>query len=100
MKKIWEAWKVKWKVESDRRMLWIFLIFAITGTSTVFVRKFIFKILGIEISQPVMAFLVKFVAIYLVYQLMLFIVGSLLGEFKFVSWFIAKMNKRLIPGRK
>jgi len=39
MTSIWEKLKVKWNVESDRRMIWIFVIFAITGSSISFVRK-------------------------------------------------------------
>ena len=96
MKRIWEIWKEKWGVKTDKRMSWIFIIFAITGSSTVFVRKFLFNTLGIEIENATLAFIVKFVAIYVVYQFMLFTIGSLLGEHKFVKWFLIKMNSRLI----
>ena len=96
MKRIWEVWKEKWGVETDKRMAWIFIIFAITGSSTVVVRKFLFQVLGIEIENAAISMIVKFVAIYFVYQLMLFTIGSLLGEHKFVKWFLIKMNSRLI----
>ena len=77
-------------------MSWIFVIFAITGSSTVVVRKFLFSVLGIQIENAAISFVVKFVAIYFVYQLMLFTIGSLLGEHKFVKWFLIKMNSRMI----
>lgn len=96
MKEIWEKWKKKWGVQNNRRMTWIFIIFAITGSSTVVVRKFLFSTLGIEFENEVVAFIVKFVAIYIVYQIMLFTIGSILGEHKFVKWFLIKMNSRLI----
>lgn len=96
MKRIWETWKEKWGVKTDKRMAWIFVIFAITGSSTVVVRKYLFSVLGIEIENGFIAFLVKFVAIYIVYQIMLFIVGSILGEHKFVKWFLVKMNARMM----
>ena len=80
-------------------MSWIFLVFAITGSSTVVVRKFLFSTLGIDIQNATIAFIVKFVAIYIVYQFMLLIVGTIMGEHKFVKWFLIKMNARLI-GRK
>lgn len=89
-------WKEKWGVHTDKRMIWIFIIFAITGSSTVVVRKYLFKILGVDIQNATVSFIVKFVAIYIVYQFMLFAVGSLLGEHKFVKWFLVKMNARLI----
>jgi hypothetical protein len=96
LKRIWETWKEKWGIKTDLRMTWIFIIFAITGTSTVVVRKFLFSMLGITIENAAVSFIVKFVAIYFVYQVMLFTVGSILGEHKFVKWFLIKMNSRLI----
>lgn len=96
MKRIWEIWKEKWGVKTDKRMTWIFIIFAITGSSTVVVRKFIFNVLGIEIENAAIGFFVKFIAIYIVYQILLFSIGSLLGEHKFVKWFIVKMNSRMV----
>ena len=96
MKRIWNIWKEKWGVKTDKRMTWIFIVFAITGSSTVYVRKFLFSILGIDIQNPTVAFIVKFVAIYFVYQVMLYVVGTLMGEHKFVKWFLIKMNSRLI----
>ena len=52
--------------------------------------------MGIDIQNATLAFIVKFVAIYFVYQVMLFVVGTLMGEHKFVKWFLIKMNSRLI----
>jgi hypothetical protein len=100
LKNLWNSWKKKWDVKSDRRMLWIFFIFAITGSSTVVVRKFLFSLLGIQPENAILAFLFKLLAIYIVYQILLFLIGSLLGENKFVSWFLLKMNRRLIPWRR
>ena len=97
MLKIWNKWKIKWKVETDRRMLWIFLIFAITGSTTVIVRKSIFKFFNISIENDIIHVIVKLVMIYVVYQLLLLLIGTIMGEGKFVRWFLAKMNNRLIP---
>jgi hypothetical protein len=96
LKRIWNIWKEKWGIQTDKRMIWIFIIFAITGSMTVIVRKSLFETLGIEIENALVSFLVKFVAIYLVYQVMLFTVGTIFGEHKFVKWFLIKMNSRLI----
>lgn len=100
MRTIWEKWKTKWNVETDQRMLWIFLIFAITGSATVFVRKGIFKLFDISFDNSILQFTVRILAIYIVYQIMLMIVGSIMGEYKFVLWFLKKMNKRIIPKSK
>ena len=81
-------------------MAWIFFIFAITGSATVVVRKSVFRLLGVDIDHPLFAWLVKLLAIYLFYQLLLLSIGSLLGEHRFFRWFIIKMNRRLIPQKK
>lgn len=81
-------------------MLWIFLVFAITGSTTVIVRKWLFNTLGIEFSNAILGFIIKILAIYIVYQILLFVIGTIMGEHKFVKWFILKMNKRLIPSSK
>ncbi|MEM9544515.1 MAG: DUF6787 family protein [Bacteroidota bacterium] len=99
MKRIWELWKEKWGIKTNARMTWIFIMFAITGSSTVVVRKFLFQALGIEIENAAIAFVVKFVAIYFVYQAMLFVIGTLMGEHKFVKWFLLKMNSSLLGRR-
>jgi len=80
--KIWNAWKKKWNVETDKRMAWIFLVFAITGSSTVYVRKYLYGLLGIDIQNPILSVVVKILAIYIVYQILLFLVGTIMGEGK------------------
>ena len=90
---------MKWSIDSDRRMAKIFVIFAITGSTTAFVRIGLFSFLGIQIETPWIAFTVKLFAIYFIYQVLLFTIGSILGENKFFGWFIKKMNLRMI-GKK
>lgn len=100
MKKLWDKLKVKWNVETDRRMVWIFIMFGITGTSVTFVRQpfteyFYDKSTYGELHWY--EFLVTFVIIYIVYQFFLFTIGTIMGEHKFVRWFLIKMNKRMLP---
>jgi hypothetical protein len=99
VKKIWERLKVKWDVETDRRMVVIFIVFAITGTATLFVRRALFDALGIDIDNKTIAVIVKWVAIYFIYQIVLLAIGSICQEGKFFWWFIRKMNLRMI-GKK
>lgn len=97
---IWEKWKLKWNVSTNRRMLWIMVIFAITGSSIVWVRKPIQnwlyqeeKFWSLEWHQ----ILIMTVLVYFIYQVHLFVIGSVLGEHKFVKWFLKKMNARILP---
>ncbi len=99
MKKFWNWLKKKWKIEDDVRMTKIFIVFAITGSATMVVRKQVYTLLGIDISQPVLAFIVKMVMIYIVYQIMLYVIGLIFGERQFFTWFLKKMNYRMV-GKK
>ncbi|MCO4818457.1 MAG: diacylglyceryl transferase [Bacteroidetes bacterium] len=99
MKKYWERLKAKWGIETDRRMVVIFIVFAITGSATLFVRKALFSAFNIDIDHKVLAIIVKWVSIYFIYQIMLFIIGTIFKEGKFFWWFIKKMNLRMI-GKK
>lgn len=99
MKKFWEKLKTKWGIESNARMTIIFIVFAITGTSTLFVRKGLFHFFNIDIANQTLAIIVKWVSIYFIYQIMLLAIGTIFRESKFFWWFIKKMNLRMI-GKK
>jgi magnesium-transporting ATPase (P-type) len=102
MLRVWNKLKDKWNIDSDWRLAWIFLIFSVTGSSIVFVRKPVQIFLYEEPSFWELIWYQKLVItilIYFVYQLHLLVIGSVLGEHKFVKWFILKMNKRMF-GRK
>ena len=101
--KYWEKLKNKWNIETDRRMAWIFVIFAITGSTIVYVRKPIQVWLFNEEhfwSLPWYQMIATTVLVYFVYQVHLFVIGSVLGEFTFFKNFLLKMNKRFIPSKK
>ncbi|PDH53378.1 MAG: diacylglyceryl transferase [Bacteroidetes bacterium MED-G17] len=97
MKRIWKKLKQKWGVESDLRMLWLFLLFAIAGSTTAYLRNKLFVYIGIAPFSPkILYVLFKFVFIYFFYQICLLTVGSLGGEFRFYWPFLRKMNQRMI----
>jgi len=97
---VWEKLKLKWGVETNKRMIWIFVIFAITGSSITFVRKPITDFLFNKTTYGELLWyelIITIVLVYFVYQVFLFVIGSILGEHQFVKWFVLKMNKRLFP---
>jgi manganese efflux pump family protein len=100
MKALWEKLKIKWNIQSDKRMVWIFIIFAITGSSIAFVRRPITISLFAKSTYAELIWyelIITFVIVYFMYQILLFTIGSLLGEHQFVKWFVLKMNKRMFP---
>ena len=100
MKALWEKLKVKWNIQSDKRMAWIFIIFALTGSSIGFIRRPLTVALFQKTTYGELIWyelLLTVVIVYFIYQILLFSIGSVLGEHQFVKWFVLKMNKRIFP---
>ncbi len=97
---MWEKLKTKWNIESNKRMAWIFVIFAITGSSIGFARRWLTQLVFGKSSYGELHWyelIFTIICVYFIYQILLFVIGTLLGEHKFVKWFVLKMNKRIFP---
>lgn len=92
-KKLEKKWDVNYKWELIR----IFIVFAITGTSSLFVGKPIIKLLGItKENLNIVVYWVLYVIIGLIfYQILLLCIGWLFGQFKFFWEFEKKMLRRM-----
>ena len=93
---MFERLKSKWGVASTKRMLVIFLVFSLAGTSMLYVRKIFWPLLGFtpETSRWIT------VPVYLLlmiptYQVMLITFGTLLGEFAFFWQWEKKFAHRM-----
>ena len=88
--------KERWGVHTYGQLALILFIFAITGISTLVVRKFAFDLIGITEAT---AYWVKIVAWILVvfpsYQLLFLFYGFILGQFDFVWRFEKKSLGRI-----
>lgn len=91
----------RWKVSERWQIIRIFIIFAITGTSSLYVSSPILNAIGLtkdifdfNIFSLSVYYVLKFLAILPVYQLLLLFFGWLLGEYKFFSTFVNKMLSR------
>jgi len=86
----------KWIVDYKWEMIRIFIVFAITGSSSVIVGRPIIKLLGITLEN-LNPFLYWFLFIFVslvFYQILLVVYGWLLGQFKFFWEFEKKMLGR------
>ncbi|HLV14440.1 MAG TPA: DUF6787 family protein [Xanthomarina sp.] len=86
----------KWVVDYKWEMIRIFIVFAITGTSSLFVGRPIIKLLGItKENLNITVYWVLYIIIGLVfYQILLVTTGWLFGQFKFFWEFEKKMLRR------
>lgn len=89
--------KKKWDVNYKWELIRIFIVFAITGTSSLFVGKPIIKLLGItKENLNIVVYWVLYIIIGLIfYQILLLCIGWLFGQFKFFWEFEKKMLRRM-----
>ncbi|WCO03290.1 DUF6787 family protein [Psychroserpens ponticola] len=98
---IFKKLEQKWILDYKWEMIRVFIVFAITGSSSVFVGRPIMKFVGItkENLNPII-YWVLFIIIGLVfYQILLVTFGWLFGQFKFFWEFEKKMLKRFGLGK-
>ncbi len=92
---MWEKLKVKWGIESNFQMTIIFIVFAITGSTSVKVARPILEFIGINDAMSWFVYWPLRILIVLpVYQLLLICFGTLFGQFKFFWAFEKKMFGR------
>ena len=85
--------KKRWNITSNFQMAVIFLVFAITGSTSAWLSKPVLEIIGInkgEIS-PWIYYPLYIILIFPIYQVLLLFFGWLFGQFTFFWWFEKKM---------
>jgi hypothetical protein len=96
-----ERLKVKWEIESNWRLVKILFVFAITGMSSVQIRKLIFPILGISEQTPWYIYLpVWLILITPFYYAFMVLYAHLFGEWKFFKNMMIHTWNRIKKKRK
>ncbi len=92
-KKLESKWNLKYKWE----FISIFLVFAVTGTSSIFIARPIIKLIGItKENLNIIAYWLLYLIIgFIFYQILLILIGWLFGQFEFFWKFEKKMLCRL-----
>jgi len=92
-KKLESKWNLKYKWE----FISVFLVFAVTGTSSIFIARPIIKLIGItKENLNLIAYWVLYIIIgFIFYQILLVLIGWLFGQFQFFWKFEKKMLCRL-----
>lgn len=86
----------KWILDYKWEMIRVFIVFAVTGSSSVFVGRPIMKLIGItkENLNPILYWVLFIIIGLIFYQILLVTFGWLFGQFKFFWEFEKKMLKR------
>ena len=85
------------KAKSYGHLFVIFLVFAITGSLTVVVSDYIVLIFGVskETFGVLYYYLLRIILIFPVYQILLIIIGTIFGKFRYFREFEKKFIRRL-----
>ncbi|WP_034040198.1 DUF6787 family protein [Wocania ichthyoenteri] len=87
----------KWNVTYKWEMISIFLVFATTGSSSLFVSRPLIKLMGINKDNlPGFAYWILYIIIgFIFYQILLVLIGWFFGQYKFFWGFEKKMLRRI-----
>lgn len=94
--------KERWGIDSNFQLVIIFIVFGITGSSSVYVGAPILELLSVnKASFPdhflglTLYYILRILIIFPVYQVLLVVFGFLFGQFKFFWAFEKKMLSRM-----
>jgi manganese efflux pump family protein len=92
-----ESLKKRWNIQSNFQLVIIFIVFAITGSTSVYITTPLFNYLGIAIDafHPVIYYILKIILIFPVYLVLLISFGTIAGQFRFFWNFEKKMLKSM-----
>ena len=92
--------KERWDVTSNKQIVIIFIVFAITGFSSLQLAKPFLALIGIpDTFEPHWLYRVlRLLLIFPIYQILLVFLGFIFGQFSFFWEFEKKMLKRLKLG--
>lgn len=94
--------KKHWGIHSNFQLIIIFIVFAVTGSSSVYVAKPFLDVIGLDQDNfpdtwwsPIVYWTLRILLIFPFYQVLLVAYGWLFGQFKFFWTFEKKMLKRM-----
>lgn len=92
--------KQRWNITSNFQLAIIFIVFAITGSTSAYLSKPITAFFGItQETMPYLFYLfLRILILFPIYQVLLVFLGALFGQFKFFWEFEKKMLYRLKLG--
>lgn len=101
MASYFERLKAKWGIRSNFQLAIIFIVFALTGSASLWVARPVLTALGIhEQWSPWIRVPLRLLLIFPVYQVMLLLIGTVFGQFSFFlnlqkKWFRIGQSKKV-----
>jgi len=96
-----EKLKLRWNIKSNFQVIIILTVFAITGSTTVYLKKLIFDLINITPETHLLLKIPLYILVVLiVYNLLLLVVGFVFGQFRFFLEFEKKFFSRILFRKK
>jgi hypothetical protein len=92
--------KKRWNITSNWQLIILFIVFAITGSTSAYLSKPFTNFIGLT-KESISLWLywpIRLIVIFPIYQVLLVLIGTLFGQFKFFWEFEKKMLKRMKLG--
>ena len=84
------------KVDNNSKLLIVFIVFGITGSLTLYISDILFIYFDISKNEFGYFFIfIRILIIFPIYQLLLIIIGTLFGEFKYFWQFEKKFLRKI-----
>jgi len=99
---MFEKLKKRWNIQSNFQLILILIVFSITGSASAWVSKPFVEWIGLsKDDMPVWLFTVlRLILIFPIYNILLIIIGTVFGQFRFFWSFEKKMFLRFLPKKK
>lgn len=87
--------KNRWQLKSITQVIWVLLVFALTGTTVLLIKKPLLNMAFPDGNHPVWFSVLYYIFILPLYNIILLIYGALLGQFSFFWNFEKKFFNRI-----
>lgn len=100
MRKFFTKIKKKYNIKSDLQLVIINIVFAVSGSATLFIRRGIFELIGIKEHTMFIVKIAAYIATVVPsYFIILLVMGTIFGQFRFFWAFEKNMVRRFLPNR-
>jgi hypothetical protein len=90
-----KRFKEKWNIKSNVQLFLILIIFSVTGSAALFVRRAVFEWIGINGDTSLWIKVPLYVLIiFPAYQILFLLIGTLFGQFRFAWEFEKRVFSR------
>lgn len=91
-----KRFKARWNIKNNYQLLVILVMFSVTGSASLIVRRVIFEWIGISVDTSLWIKVPLYLlVIFPAYQVLFLIVGTLFGQFRFAWEFEKRIFSRL-----